>query len=101
MVESLDEDKRSQTEDAIREAWTRQDMEASASFVYEAYGPEIYSFLLVQFHGHAPSAEDVFSQFNEDFWRGLPKFGWRCSMRAWCYKLARSAASRYRRTPNN
>jgi RNA polymerase sigma-70 factor, ECF subfamily len=46
-------------------------------------------------------ADDVFSAFSEDFWRALPGFQWRCSIRAWCYKLARSASSRHRRNPHN
>lgn len=76
------------------------DMEAAATIIYEAYSRELYSFLLAQFSSTA-SVEDVFSQFNEDFWRGLPNFGWRCSVRAWCYRLLRNAAHRYRRYPGN
>jgi len=94
-------DEMSQVEETAREAWSRGDMAATATLVYEEYGTEIYSFLLAQFPGQASSADDVFSQFSEDFWCGLPSFGWRCSLRAWCYKVARSAASRYRRTPDN
>jgi RNA polymerase sigma-70 factor (ECF subfamily) len=33
--------------------------------------------------------------FAEDLWRGLPTFGWRCSVRTWAYSLARNAANRH------
>lgn len=88
------------TELLVKDAWTRADFARAATIVYEAYGREVYSFLLALFPGSS-SADDVFSQFNEDFWRGLPGFGWRCSMRAWCYHLARNAAHRHRRAPHN
>lgn len=94
------EDVSSTIEAEARQAWMRGDMETTATIVYEAYGREIYSFLLAQFR-RTSSADDVFSQFNEDFWRGLPSFAWRCSIRAWCYRIARNAAHRHRRAPQN
>jgi RNA polymerase sigma-70 factor (ECF subfamily) len=77
------------------------DYRAAATCIYRAYGTEIYSFLLAQFRGDESCAEEVFSEFTEDFWRGLPSFEWRCAIRAWCYKLARHAASRFRRSRHN
>jgi RNA polymerase sigma-70 factor (ECF subfamily) len=88
-------------EELAEAACRRGDYEAAAGVVYRAYGTEIYSFLLAQFRGDASCVDDVFSEFTEDFWRGLPAFEWRCAIRAWCYKLARSTASRYRRSPHN
>jgi RNA polymerase sigma-70 factor (ECF subfamily) len=94
------EENESPTEVLARQAWARQDFETAATIVYEGYGRELYSFLLAQFPNTA-SADDVFSQFSEDFWRGLPGFGWRCSIRAWCYQVVRNAANRHRRAPHN
>jgi RNA polymerase sigma-70 factor (ECF subfamily) len=37
-------------------------------------------------------ADEVFSQFLERLWKGLPGFQHRCSVRTWCYTLARHAA---------
>jgi RNA polymerase sigma factor (sigma-70 family) len=82
-------------------AWHAQDYKTTATIVLEAYGAEIYSFILAQFHGNRDQADDVFAGFREDFWRGLPKFQWRCSIRAWGYRLARNAGSRFRRAPQN
>ncbi|MET0409739.1 MAG: sigma-70 family RNA polymerase sigma factor [Polyangiaceae bacterium] len=89
------------TEGLAEAAWRAGDFEAAATIVLEAYGAELYSFVLAQFRGSQDPADDVFSSFREDFWRGLPKFGWRCSMRAWCYRLARNAAHHFRRAPHN
>lgn len=96
----VDEPHRS-AEELAEDAWRRQDFKATATIVLDAYGAELYSFVLAQFHRSWDEADDVFSTFREDLWRGLPGFQWRCSIRAWCYRLARNAVSRYRRAPQN
>jgi RNA polymerase sigma-70 factor (ECF subfamily) len=95
------EEPASETERAAHAACQAQDYRAAIVVVMEGYGTEIYSFLLAQFRGDVGAADDVFSAFCEDLWRGLSHFQWRCSIRAWCYKLARSGASRFRRAPHN
>jgi len=85
----------------IRSHWQSQDYQACAVVVLECYGPELYSFLLARFPGKAAYADDAFSEFSEDLWRALPGFEWRCAMRSFCYRLARSAAARVGRTPFN
>jgi RNA polymerase sigma factor (sigma-70 family) len=95
------EDQASSTEVAVQNACRREDYGSAATLVLSAYAGEIYSFLLAQFRGDEGRSDDVFAEFSEDFWRALPKFEWRCSIRALCYKLARSAASRSRRSPYN
>src|SRR6185436_12912839 len=72
----------------------------AATAVLEAYGPEVFGFL-VKLMGAETPATDVFSQVGEDLWSGLPKFQFKCSMRTWIYVLARHAAARYRRSPWN
>src|SRR5690606_28937421 len=37
----------------------------------------------------------------EDLVHSLPAFRWRASLRTWFYRLARSAAARYKRSPMN
>lgn len=88
-------------EEPGRRDWERQDYAAATADVLAAYGGELYGFLLSQFRGSLSDADEAFAMFSEDFWRGLPSFQWRSSIRSWCYKLARSAASRYRRSPQN
>jgi RNA polymerase sigma-70 factor, ECF subfamily len=82
-------------------AWQRRDYDGTVRIIFHGYGSELYSFLVAQFRGQVAQAEDVFADFAEDLWRSLPTFQWRCSVRAWCYKLVRSAASRYRRSLPN
>ena len=71
-----------------------------ATRAIEAYGDEVFGFLIHQLGNEADAAE-VFGQMAEDLWKGLPAFGGRCSIRTWMYVLARHAASRFRRSPWN
>jgi RNA polymerase sigma-70 factor (ECF subfamily) len=85
-------------EQAIRAAVDAQDFQGGATRALEAYGQEILSFLIARLR--APSdGEEAFSIFAEDFWKGLPGFGFRCSVRGWMYTLARNAANRYATSP--
>ena len=54
------------------------------------YGPEILTFL-VAIGGSRHDPDELFSQFCEDVWRGLPGFRWECTARTWSYRLARNA----------
>ncbi|MDH5675030.1 MAG: hypothetical protein OEZ06_23070 [Myxococcales bacterium] len=92
---------RERVEAATRTARNRGDYAETTRIVFEAYGQELYSFALAQFSSEPSSADEVFSQFSEDFWVSLPRFQWRCSARAWCYKLLRNATHRHRRSPEN
>lgn len=86
---------------AAKAAWSRADYAAVVRLVMDGYGDEVHSFLAASTRGDLSIADEVFSQFAEDFWRGLPKFEWRSSIRAWCYKIARNALHRFRRSPHN
>jgi len=72
--------------------------EQAATLALETYGAELYGFLVNHFGGESAAAE-VFGQLGEDLWKGIPQFGFRCSVRTWLYVLARNASSRYRRSP--
>ncbi len=72
----------------------------AATLVLETYGPEVFGYL-VHTLGNESDAGEVFSQTAEDLWKGLPSFGFRCSVRTWIYVLGRHAISRYRRSPWN
>jgi RNA polymerase sigma-70 factor (ECF subfamily) len=85
-------------EPKIQQAWTAGDFEAAATVVLEGYGDEILSFLIARLRNPS-DGQEAFAMFAEDLWTGLPKFGWRCSMRTWAYTLARNAANRYASAP--
>lgn len=89
----MTEPRREPTEDGIRRAFDRGDLQGAATLLIEAYGAEIFGFLATRLRDRAMTSE-VFSAFAEDLWRGLGGFRWNCSVRAWAYTLARHAASR-------
>ncbi len=81
--------------------WKQGDFRATASLLLEAYGAELRGYLSARLARSDSIADEVFSDFLEDFWRGLPDFQWRCSARGWCYILLRNAATRFHRAPQN
>ena len=84
----------------IRSLQQERQLDPAATLALRTYGPELYRFLATQLESETDTAE-VFSQLAEDLWRGLPGFGWRCSLRTWMYLLARHAAHRFRASPWN
>jgi RNA polymerase sigma-70 factor (ECF subfamily) len=78
----------------------QRSLDLAATRALEAYGPELFGFL-INMLGSEGDAAEVFSQVGEDLWRGLPGFSSQCSMRTWLYVLARHAAARFRRSPWN
>ena len=89
-------DEREAIERQVRAAFEGGDHEGAATLSIESYGPEILAFLITQL-GDTDAAGEVFAQFSEEFWKSLPRFEWRCSVRTWAYKLARTSASLYHR----
>lgn len=77
-------------EGEIRSAIERGDIDAAATKALRVYGPELYGFLCALAKDEA-DASDAFSFFSEHLWRSLRSFEWRCSVRAWSYRLARNA----------
>lgn len=63
-----------------------------------AYGPELIGWLCSILPSDS-DAHDAFSWLSEELWKSLRRFDGRCSMRTWCYMLARHAAVRVRNTP--
>lgn len=92
----MDPAARDQLESDLRRLCDSADYDGAASAALRGYGPEIFGFL-VTLHRHESEASDVFSSFSENLWRGLSRFGWQCTLRAWAYTLARNASHRYRR----
>jgi RNA polymerase sigma-70 factor (ECF subfamily) len=81
-------------ESRIRALCEAGDYERAATLAVRGYGREVLPFLVSLLHD-ADAAGDVFSDFAEDLWRGLPRFEWRCTLRTWMYTLARHAASHH------
>jgi RNA polymerase sigma-70 factor (ECF subfamily) len=43
-------------------------------------------------HGDYDAASEAFAVFSERLWQTMRRFEWECSLRTWCYRLARNAA---------
>jgi RNA polymerase sigma-70 factor (ECF subfamily) len=66
--------------------------DAATTLALETYGAELVGWL-TSILGEA-DAHEAFSIVGEELWRSLPRFDGRCSLRTWCYMLARAATSR-------
>ncbi len=64
-----------------------------------SYGPELIGWLCSILPVEA-DAQDAFSWLSEELWKSLLRFDGRCSLRTWCYMLARHAAARVRNRPS-
>lgn len=85
-----------QLEAQAKAAAQKGDWRRVATVALEAYGDEILGFLIAQAKDDI-AANEAFSMFAEAMWRGLVGFRWECTLRTWCYTLARHAWFRYLR----
>ncbi len=89
-------DSHSSIESSIRDACRVADHDLAASLIVERYGGEILAFLSSRLRDE-DEAGDAFGEFAEQLWKGLPRFEFRCSARAWAYKIAQRSAGHYRK----
>jgi RNA polymerase sigma-70 factor (ECF subfamily) len=75
----------------------RGEVERAATLAIEGYGPAVLGYLGSMLD--EDDAQDAFSLFAENLWRGLPSFRWECSVRAWAFRLAYFAVARVMRDP--
>jgi RNA polymerase sigma-70 factor (ECF subfamily) len=75
----------------------RGEVDRAATLAIEGYGPAILGYLCSMLD--EDDAQDAFSLFAENLWRGLPAFRWECSVRAWAFRLAWFAVARVMRDP--
>src|SRR5579863_4872863 len=66
----------------------RGEVDKAATWVLHTYGPEVMSYL-ISLEPVPDEARDVFSEFCVGLWEGLPRFRFECSLRTYCYVLAR------------
>ena len=99
MTEPDENPERAALEKKIRASCDAKQLERAATDAVEGYGPEILRYLLSLTRDEVAAGE-VFSQFCENLWVGLPKFRWDSSFRIWAYSLARHAWFRLLRDPH-
>lgn len=81
---------------AIARAVEAGDFDAAASAIVRGYGPGILGYLATLL-GDADVARDAFSEFAEELWRSLPRYGGRSTAKTWAYAIAYHCALRQRR----
>ncbi|MEO8704278.1 MAG: sigma-70 family RNA polymerase sigma factor [Kofleriaceae bacterium] len=85
-------------ESQVRALIDAGDIDRATDLTVRQYGPELVGWLTSILPGEA-DAQDAFGWMSEELWRSLKRFDGRCSMRTWCYMLARHAATRQRKQP--
>ncbi|WP_235969739.1 RNA polymerase sigma factor [Anaeromyxobacter diazotrophicus] len=61
-------------------------------------GPQVLAYLVSLLRNDG-DAREVFAQFAEDLWKGLPGFRGDASLRGWAYRIAWHASARWARDP--
>jgi RNA polymerase sigma-70 factor (ECF subfamily) len=77
----------------VRAFLAASNVNAATELALRAYGPELIGWLCAVLPNDA-DAYDAFSYASEMLWRSLAQFESRCSVRAWCYMLARQSIAR-------
>jgi RNA polymerase sigma-70 factor (ECF subfamily) len=87
-------------ESQLRELLARSEIDRATEVAIRAFGPELLGWL----RSILPTdddAQDAFSRTSEELWRSLAKFDGRCSVRTWCYTIARRVAVKIRAQPRH
>jgi RNA polymerase sigma-70 factor (ECF subfamily) len=82
----------------IRALVARGEIDRATERALRVYGPELIGWLSAILASES-DAYDAFSRLSEKLWKSLRGFDGRCSVRTWCYMLARQAASTVRAQP--
>lgn len=91
--QQLRDESRVQREVAVKTLHEAGDLAGATTLALRLYGVDVARFLSIRMRRKS-DAEDAFSQFCEDMWRGITGFDWRCSLRTWLLTLAQHAAAR-------
>lgn len=70
----------------------------AAALAIRELGPQVLGYLAAMLRSES-DAREVFSQFAEDLWKGLPGFRGESSLRGWAYRIAWHASARFARDP--
>jgi RNA polymerase sigma-70 factor (ECF subfamily) len=85
-------------ESRIRRHFERGEIKEAVTGAVEGFGPEILGFLVAVVRDERLAGE-IFSQFCQDLWTGMPAFRGKLSFRTWAYRLARNAWLRLQQEP--
>jgi RNA polymerase sigma-70 factor (ECF subfamily) len=82
----------------IAERLDASDTSGAATAALRGYGPQIYGYLRAVLR-EPDLADEAFSVFSEDLWKGISAFRRAATFCTWAYKLAWHAAARTAREP--
>jgi RNA polymerase sigma-70 factor, ECF subfamily len=85
-------------EERVQELLKEGRSREAATEAIQALGPQVLAYLCALLKSEA-DAREVFSEFAEDLWRGLPGFRGEASLRGWAYRIAWHASVRFMRDP--
>merc|ERR1711916_405471 len=71
-------------EEKVRALWQRKEYGAATQAILEHYQNDVRSFLRTRTRDES-TAEDVFSVFCENIWKGLPGFRFEGKLRPWVF----------------
>jgi RNA polymerase sigma-70 factor (ECF subfamily) len=83
------------SEAAVREALVRDDARRGIEATVALYGAEVFGFVSGVIDDPV-AARDTYLRFAERLRRHLVLFRWHCSLRTWCYALARRETAHHR-----
>jgi RNA polymerase sigma-70 factor (ECF subfamily) len=78
----------------VRELLSGADPDGAATAALEQLGPHILGWLRA-LHGK-DDGDEVFAEFAERLWKGLPSFRGESPLRAWAYRIAWNASHSFR-----
>ncbi|HEY0255258.1 MAG TPA: sigma-70 family RNA polymerase sigma factor, partial [Kofleriaceae bacterium] len=84
----------------VRAYVARGQADRATEKILREYGDELARYLRSQVASEA-DAQEAFSRMSEELWKSLARFDGRCSVRTWCYMLARHSAIYIRTLPRH
>jgi RNA polymerase sigma-70 factor (ECF subfamily) len=94
-MSTTDPDARDPRDEELKALVVAGELERATEGAIRLYGPELVGWLCSVLPSEA-DAQDAFSRASVELWKSLRRFDGRCSIRTWCYMLARHAAVKVR-----
>lgn len=96
-IAAVDPAQREELELEIAANCAAGEFSAATTVAIKGYGPEILGYLFAATRREQDTA-DIFSEYCENVWRGIPAFRGESSFRTWSYRLAYHALARIARS---
>lgn len=81
-------------ESDLRSAWDKGDYTTVVTKLLQRHERKFLGILIAALKSES-DAWEVYSMFEEDLWKGIEGFQWRCCLEAWAIRIARNAMARW------